>query len=160
MYLTIVSVICSINIMYCNITGYTSHLPSIHEADEPLLLTKVVEHIVKPETYHFSKALRDYLEFLLLKTSPQPNAGLGLQYPCSCAIVEISVIIQDLHVPLLKALLTRDCRVTLADIQEGVKSLKKNQSDLLEVSMYIITGYTSINKTYMYKRKVSNFINS
>lgn len=132
----------SINLLYCNITGYTNHLPSIHEADEPLLLTKVVEHIVKPETYHFSKALRDYLEFLLLKTSHQPNAGLGLQYPCSCAIVNISIILQDLNVPLLKALLTRDCHVTLADIQEGVKCLKKNQSDLLEVSMYYNTCIT------------------
>ena len=136
MYLIVISVMYSINIMYYNITGYTGHLPSIHKADEPLLLTKVVEHLVKPETYHFAKALRDYLEFLLLRTSPHPNAGLGIQYPCSCAIVEISVILQDLHVPLLKALLSRDCHVTLADIQEGVKCLKKNQTELLEVSMY------------------------
>lgn len=80
-----------------------------------------------------SKELSLYLDYLLLKTSHIPNAGLAQSYPCSCSSVPLVHVLPNVQVDLYKALLLKGCTVTEEDIVALIRVLKKSQGQLLKV---------------------------
>lgn len=122
----------------CHALGHTEYLPLLHECDEPLLLTKVVEHLTKHDTSYYTKELSAYLDFILLKSSRLPNAGLAHSYPCSCASVSVSGLLANLQIDLLKSLLSRGSLVLSDDIVESVRCLKKSQIQMMKVTIILM----------------------
>ena len=114
------------------IVDHTKFLPSIHDCDKSQLLTKVVELLVKNREKQ-NKELSLYLDYLLLKTSRIPNAGLAQSYPCSCATVSLVHVLPNVQIDLYKALLLKGCTVTQDDIVAVIRVLKKSQGQLLKV---------------------------
>ncbi|XP_019859701.1 PREDICTED: uncharacterized protein LOC100635005, partial [Amphimedon queenslandica] len=111
---------------------HTKFLPSIHDCDKSQLLTKVVELLVKNREKQ-SKELSLYLDYLLLKTSHIPNAGLAQSYPCSCSSVPLVHVLPNVQIDLYRALLMKGCTVTQDDIVALIRVLKKSQGQLLKL---------------------------
>ena len=116
----------------CILLDHTKFLPSIHDCDQPHLLTKVIEQLVKHREKQ-SRELSFYLDFILLKSSRLPNAGLAQSYACSCASVSLLHVLPNVQVDLYKALLSRGCPVVADDVVAVARVLKKSQGQFLKV---------------------------
>ena len=110
--------------------GSQEFIPNFHKFDEPLIVTKIIERLVKHKDPPMKKCA--YLEVVLVKTKLH-KSGFGVKYPCTFTNLSYADLLPYPSLQLLKAFIARDYTVTIKDLKSAVEISNKDNIEHIKL---------------------------
>ena len=132
--------------------GSQEFVPKFHEFDEPHIITKVIEKLVKCVDSPVKKCA--YIEVILVKSKLQ-KSGFGAKYPCTFTNLSYIDLLPHPTFQLLKALLSRNYMVTLKDLKGAVELFTQ---DKIEHVKLLTEGFGTQKKFQQATTEICNML--